>query len=472
MNLHSPKPVEYKKSLGLVLLLMFLLSSNTVTLGAPDGPIFEYLPPINKDNNMEFDFDGSLLEYLTVKVVLVDNPSASITFDNNEKGAARLRGSKSHYLVNWVPEYRYKEYRVQVYMLDMLLGTVELTPNMVLEREENTIPIKFRVENNPGIRARIYAVLGYSPKEFISELINEFGLDTITVSELMVSNGYTPTEIAEGLMESNSETHEKTAEILNTLGFQLPEIVTALHDGFDLEPRQVIADLYDIYDLVSISETIIPEYMLDMNGLSRELVQGLFIVDPESSLNLVSETTIMTLIQVYDLTIGDLNMISAAMAPALYNPPSVQAFALEVEGGDLDEVAEAILYGLVEGFDLTTADSDILAEGLVYGLKEGLALDESRLGDIVEATIKAFVRVFGYTIENITPVVKSVVKAVKRVFGYGWDKIKLIAAAVAKALKKIFGLVREQMGTITPIIIEALVDAFGSAASLLRLLRR
>ncbi len=138
MNLHSPKIVEYKKSLGLVLLLMFLLSSNTVTLGAPDGPIFEHLRPINKDNNMDFDFDDSLLEYLTVKVVLVDNPSASITFDNNGKSAACLRGSKSHYLVNWVPEDRYKEYSVQVYMLDMLLGTVELTPNIVLESVKRT----------------------------------------------------------------------------------------------------------------------------------------------------------------------------------------------------------------------------------------------------------------------------------------------------------------------------------------------
>lgn len=290
---------------------MFLVPSSVHTQDSEIAPLssaLHVLPPVGAKggpNTGEIrNFDKTLTEYLTVSVwqVIGDDDYvqvAEFTSEKTGRGSRYLKLQETQYRVNWRIRNGNKdnEYLIHFTVADLNIGYVTYVPKVRPARNSTTsllssertvssrgklwrrtVPIKFRIDNHPAIRARVLNEQGFSALEVAWVLVNEFQLGSSDVAQILTDEGYDVIEIGEILRDVFGTGPQEVAQILsNTGSYSATEIAQVLIDVFGLgddalEVAGILKDLgftasqiqdalketlgLDVAEIVNILETL------------------------------------------------------------------------------------------------------------------------------------------------------------------------------------------------------------------------
>ena len=141
----------------------------------------QILPPLGVSEQDRPDFDRSLIDFLTVSICQVDGAATCVAVDdftsgssNGGHGEIRLEGAQYH--LNWkMPEvYGETEYEIHFLVADLEMGYVAFA-----SKAPQTLPIKFRIADNPLVRAAVLKALGVPVTQMAEELVGEFDLSAM-----------------------------------------------------------------------------------------------------------------------------------------------------------------------------------------------------------------------------------------------------------------------------------------------------
>jgi hypothetical protein len=158
-----------------------------VAAPAPFGPglevstAFHFLQPIAAPTGDPSKFDPDLLNYLVVDVCAVTTTGCDpvIKFTSPQIRITFTGGYGNFYIVNWDTNKSNfsskRTYRVNVSLIDEVLGSVDLTPSMY-SSFGRTWPIKFMIEKDARLRTKILAFAGKNLWQVADDLRTELGI--------------------------------------------------------------------------------------------------------------------------------------------------------------------------------------------------------------------------------------------------------------------------------------------------------
>ena len=181
----------------------------------PLAPFFFFREPIEQASAGEMDFDAGLLPFLRVDICpdpACGVPLASFT-EEAQRGRDRIRLVGEQYTVNWntsdgAPEPgSVVEIRVSASELEIGSTTVGLVRRNLdvgpaptadhVVTAGSTIPIKFRVEDNPFLRAWILRhTFDFTSTQTAEAILDEFGINAATSAVTLHGVGYDEFDVA------------------------------------------------------------------------------------------------------------------------------------------------------------------------------------------------------------------------------------------------------------------------------------
>jgi hypothetical protein len=239
------------------------------------------LPPLASASGDVSDFDQTLTDYLTVSVCQkVNKGSCEIIEEFSSmtgKGMKSIKLQDVQYHVNWVPGRSHvnKEYEIIFAVAELEVGSFHY-----VARTARAVPIKFRIDNHPWIRARVLHVMGYTATEIAAALVNEFNACCTVIAKILYNEEFAAVEIGEALRDVFSMTAQEVANCM--WGAEIPSTVTGevLKSVFMLDAQDSATILrlagYDaaaVWDALKIVFGVHVKYALDflMNaGFTRD----------------------------------------------------------------------------------------------------------------------------------------------------------------------------------------------------------
>ena len=195
------------------------------------------LPPIGEDTGDINNFDETLTEYLTVSVWQFTGEDEYIqliefTCEKKDKGLDYIILEDNQYHVNWNIKKADagKDYLIHFTIANLSVGYVTYTPKV-----GRTIPIKFRIDNHPKIRARIFSEKAIPAQESTLALIDEFDLNSSEITQILTDEGYNTLEIGEVLRDVFGVSPQEAAQLLSsTDSYSASDIALVLINVFGL----------------------------------------------------------------------------------------------------------------------------------------------------------------------------------------------------------------------------------------------
>lgn len=400
--------------------------------------ILHFLPPVMPQAPQP-EFDRSLAEWIAVHVCAYDGPDCvEVTrFDAESPGSRRVRLSENHYLTTWSTEgLGIGMYRLHISVAGLDVGGLDLRvqrgwiTNMLtgasLGRVGRTLPVAFRIDADPAVRARVMTEIGATSVEIAGQLHAEFGSDEADISALLYTEGFDASATGEALKLTFPDV---TPEVAGTAMFEA---------GY--EPVDVAHSLYDWWK--ANSPVIIP--LLEAFGLTPEDVAW-------------------AVVDVYDFTAEQL----------------VEALAAAEWG--VDKVARGLDYVFsLEGheiIDILAASGEWTVTQIVGGLHEGLnwskeaiawAIGES--GITAEDAMAALETVFVLGAQGMLALVEAsdwadeqIVKALDAVYNFGAGPLAAFLKAAGWTASKVsVGL--QYAGYASSAVTNAIENAWGEAS--------
>ncbi len=173
---------------------------------APDAAVdsvLNVLPPLGANAGDPDDFDPTLTDFLAVTVCEVETVGGCATV--REFGPQRHPGGgldyiklqNHHYHVNWdvARSDATKEFEIQFAVAGLWIGHIACSPPTGL-----TVPIKFRIDNHPRIRARVMREQGYDATEITIALRDEFGLSKDEIAAILLAEDFSRVEIGQAIV--------------------------------------------------------------------------------------------------------------------------------------------------------------------------------------------------------------------------------------------------------------------------------
>jgi hypothetical protein len=120
----------------------------------------------------------------------------------------------------------------------MELGLVSYTPDA-----EGTVPIRFRIDTNARIRARVLHGEGYSAAQLVAALMAEFNCDTIAI---LAEEGYGGAEVGEVLRDLFGLDALAAAQKMRDVGFSAVDAAWALKDAYGEDIGGAAVILYQV----------------------------------------------------------------------------------------------------------------------------------------------------------------------------------------------------------------------------------
>lgn len=153
---------------------------------------FHLLPPLGAESGNKANSDPALTDHLIVSVCQVaDNDSCAkieeFTSQANGKGLAYIKLEGYQYHVNWkiTQDLIGKELEIHFFLGDLALAFASYTPPA-----PRSLPIKFRIDNNPFIRAYVLQLKGMTATQIAEQLTSEFTLSAIEIAWILKTLGY------------------------------------------------------------------------------------------------------------------------------------------------------------------------------------------------------------------------------------------------------------------------------------------
>jgi len=284
-----------KKNVSILIFLIIFSGLITLTIGKasvkaedqctssmlPLDSALHLLPPLASASGDISDFDRTLTDFLTVSIcqVMSNDPCDIIEEFNSMtgKGMESIKLQDVHYHVNWIPSKTQvkKEYEVIFSVAELEVGTFHY-----IARNTSAVPIKFRIDNHPRIRARVLHAMGYTATEIAVALIDEFNTCCSVIAKILYEEEFTAIEIGETLRDVFSMSAQEVADCMWTA--EIPSIVTGevLKSVFMLNDQDSATILRlagynarEVWEALKIVFSVHVKYALDllMNaGFSRD----------------------------------------------------------------------------------------------------------------------------------------------------------------------------------------------------------
>jgi predicted transcriptional regulator len=219
--------------------------------------------------------DQTLTDFLTVTVCEVGSGGgctivAEFTSQKNQGGGLDyIKLQNYHYHVNWdaSKDDADKEFEIHFAVASLEVGYITHTPST-----GRTVPIKFRIDNHPRIRARVLHEMGYTATEVAEVLRDEFGLGAKETAHILADEGYGVVEIAEAVRDVFGLDAQATAQILKDLGFSAVQVARALRDVFALDAQATAQILKDVgFSAVQVARALKNVFALDAQAAAQIL---------------------------------------------------------------------------------------------------------------------------------------------------------------------------------------------------------
>ena len=198
------------------------------------------LPPLEESSGDKDMFDSTLIDFLTISVCEISDeenclPIEEHTSCDRRRGLNCIWAQNYQYHLNWKPDAVDAGKTVEIHfaVADLELGFLKYQIN-----SPRTVPMKFRIDNHPLIRARIMHENGSTAAETTEQLINEFNLgeDILCITKILMVAGYSCKEIAFVLKDEFAYDAMSTIEILKDINCISTEreIVEILMEVFNI----------------------------------------------------------------------------------------------------------------------------------------------------------------------------------------------------------------------------------------------
>ena len=207
--------------------------------------------------------------------VIVENYTASSGDDNDRIRLKSLVDGQevndNFYYVDWWPSEADvgKYFEIHFAVAELEAGLIRYAPG-----SPDMIPIKFRIDKHPMIRARVLFESRFTATETAGVLSDEFGLDATQTAQVLSDEGYGSADIGESLRDVFSLQEQETVQILDSLGCSVVDIGRVLKDVYGMDNQNAVALLKS--EGFSEADTI--KVLNDVYGLIAAIVD-VFVTD-------------------------------------------------------------------------------------------------------------------------------------------------------------------------------------------------
>ena len=245
------------------------------------------------------ELDRSLLDLITVDIFqLIDGEwQLSKTLSSGSEGSEQLRLEDDFYLVNWhtsVPKTG-GDFRIVPSVGGMEIGDVAVTLTKEAKKGKNapaasndgivlsargSLPIKVFVEAHPAIRARARTERDYSATDIAQVLLDEFGLTTEQVAQLLLNEDHDAPSVALALKDVYGLDAESAAAILKDVGYTAEQIGQALKDSYGSGALDATVILKSIgFEPIDVGFTLANIFDLSSQGTGQTMTDAGFSID-------------------------------------------------------------------------------------------------------------------------------------------------------------------------------------------------
>ncbi len=186
--------------------------------------LLDLLSPIEDEPK---SFDETLLHFIQISVreVQADGTCSNLAM----LGTPELRLQNDFYAIDWSAPANFAGKQLKFHVL---VGGLEVG---ALDQ----LPVKFRIEDQPRLRARVLHQQGFAAADVGAVLAQEFALDATEVSQILHWEGYDAHGLAIVLRDVFHLSAEHTAGLLKSLGLNAAEVMAALHEAFAVTSQGV-----------------------------------------------------------------------------------------------------------------------------------------------------------------------------------------------------------------------------------------
>ena len=227
------------------------------------------------NDNEHRDFDRTLLDSLRITIAETHSDGSLTVVSEIAHPSIRLKND--FYYVNWRPDPSFVGQQVRmtfsVANLDVLLLETEIT-------SRRTLPVKFRVDNHPVLRARVLREAGFGAAAIVAQLLGEFRLEAGEVAKILFEEEFTILELATGLRDGLPADAAAVTAALREGGIPATLMLQALDEVFDLTAADAVpimrgagyeaADVWRALDVVLGLDDGAIETLLRQSGYSEE----------------------------------------------------------------------------------------------------------------------------------------------------------------------------------------------------------
>ncbi|HTD87919.1 MAG TPA: Vps62-related protein, partial [Candidatus Binatia bacterium] len=217
--------------------------------------LLDLLSPVDEDPK---SFDETLLRFISLSVCALE-PGGACT-NVAVLNAPDLHLDNNFYGVDWNAPANLagKDLRFRVSVSGLDVGAFDES-----DFSPGTLPIKFRIDDHPRLRARVLHEQGFSAKDVAAVLAGEFALDATETSRILFWDNYDATGVTIALRDLFHLSAEAAAGILKSMGRNAGEVVAALRGAYALTPQNTAQLLQTLgYPCLEIAVALASSYQL------------------------------------------------------------------------------------------------------------------------------------------------------------------------------------------------------------------
>jgi hypothetical protein len=211
---------------------------------SPVSTALHFLPPLAHEGGDPQNLDRSLLDYLEVRPCDVNTTNcqalASLTSVAVKHEADGIDLKNKKYQVNWniAKADRGKQAQIQIRVAGLLIDGIPHAINA-----PSTLPVQFRVDNHPRIRARVLHEQGQSAMEITDALLAEFHLSGFDLVLLLHDEDFISVDIAAAIKGALGATPDEITAWMRDAHIRAAEIARALFAVYGQSSNEVAGTL-------------------------------------------------------------------------------------------------------------------------------------------------------------------------------------------------------------------------------------
>ena len=206
----------------------------------PLSSALHVLPPVGDDHGNKKALDRTLTDFL--KVQMCERTSGEVCTIVGESTStsgfrsSRLRLLGKRYHTIWRLPFdrsnpkgqKEKEFQIHFIVAGLEVGFINYQTNRV----KVFVPIQFRIDNHPVIRARVLHEQGFTAAQVAEVLIEEFSLRAQETAQILKDVGYSSVGVGLALRDVFLKDAREAAQIIKDIGYSEDEIILVLMEVY------------------------------------------------------------------------------------------------------------------------------------------------------------------------------------------------------------------------------------------------